>query len=118
MEDTLERCGHLPLAIAIVAGLNLKSDQDWQDVIKIISTSKPTSKTHDYRLSLFHLFEISIKQLNPKHVNLFRLLGVFKAVKISLQSIVSLWQIPELEAKLILAELNSKSLLTFENRKR
>ena len=115
VQDVIDRCGRLPLAMAIIGGLNLKSDDDWQDVIDVIVTPKSESMAHDYRENLFQTFELSIKQLNSKHAELFRSLGVFKAVNISLQSITSLWQVKELEAKPILKELNSRSLLTFED---
>lgn len=113
VQDVIERCGGLPLAIAIIAGLNLNSDEDWRDIIEMIITPKSEFKTQDYRKNVFQTFELSIKQLSPKYGELFRLLGVFKAAKISLQSIVSLWQVHPLHAKSILGELHSKSLLTF-----
>ena len=115
VHDVIDRCGRLSLAMAIIGGLNLKSDEDWQHVIDVIVTSKSECTAHDYRENLFQAFELSIKQLNPKHRELFRLLGVFKAVNIPLQSITSLWQTQKLEAKSILKKLNSRSLIAFED---
>lgn len=118
--DIIDRCGRLPLAIAITGGLNLKSDEDWQGAMEVILKQKSELNPHDgYNANLFHVLELSIKQLGQNDADLFRLLGVFKAVKIPLQSIVSLWQREnQLMAKLLLRELNRKSLLTFEDRER
>ena len=120
VQDVINKCGRLPLAIAIIGSLNLKNKKDWQSVIKVIMKPDSTSKsTDDYRINLFNTFEVSIKQLDKKLRILFRKLGVFKAVKIPLQSIASLWrQENELETEEKLRELNRKSLLSFDDQTR
>lgn len=116
--DVIERCDGLPLAIAIIAGLNLKNDEDWKDVMKMIVAPESEFKTNEYHENLYRTIELSINTLSQKHAELFRSLRVFKAAKMSLESVAALWQVQLLEAKATLQHLHSKSLLTFVDAKR
>lgn len=116
VQQVLQRCGYLPIAIAIIASLNLNSDDDWQNIIEAIMKPNSFFKTKDSnRSNLFKMFELSTKQLSPETARLFRLLGVFDAVQIPLQSVASLWKIPKLDARFILIDLNKQSLLTYKD---
>ena len=117
VQDVIDSCSRLPLAIAVIGSLKLENDEDWQNVMKVMMKRDSTSKPQDdYRTNLFNAFEFSIKRLHPELADLFHSLGVFKAVKIPLQSIISLWQQDnKLEAEEKLKELNCKSLITFDD---
>lgn len=118
VKDTIQRCKGLALAISIIGGLNLKNDEEWRDVIKIISEEDFLSQavTHDYDFNLFGTFQLSVNQLDEYDQQLFRLLGVFNPVQIPLESIISLWTSKsnnKLKTIARLKKLNQRSLLKF-----
>lgn len=118
VKDAIYNCKGLPLAISIIGGLNLQSDKEWQDIIKTITEKDLPSEvlTPDYDFNLFATFQLSVNQLDKREQQLFRLLGVFKAVQVPLQSIISLWKsqdISEVVTVTILKKLNQRSLLKF-----
>lgn len=117
---TIEECDYLPLAISIIAALNIQTDQEWKDAINIITKKDFPSKLEeleDYSNNLFNTFALGVKDLKDEVRDLFFWLGVFKPVKITLASIVSLWTEKEslslLEIKELLRKLSGRSLLKF-----
>lgn len=118
--DAIHSCSGLPLAISVIGGLNLYSDEEWKDIVKIITEKDLSTEvhTHDYDFNLFATFHSSVNQLDEREQHLFRLLGVFKAVPIPLQSIISLWGIGKVKATTLLKKLNQRSLLKFFDNQR
>lgn len=118
VQKAIESCKGLPLAISVIGGLNLQSDNDWQDLVKRITNKDLETEVllHDYDFNLFVTFQLSVNQLNQRDQHLFRSLMVFKPVKISLQSIISLWGLQDLSKDMItiaLKKLHQHSLLIF-----
>ena len=111
VNKVLKRCGYLPIAVDLIAGLQFESDEKWQELVNDFSKNNDTK-------NLLKTFELSIVQLLPEHAKMYRLLGVFEAVKIPEESFASLWKIGNGEATSILKKLRIKSLLKFEDKNR
>ncbi|RDD38891.1 Apoptotic protease-activating factor 1 [Trichoplax sp. H2] len=109
----IESCGGLPLAIALIGGLHLQTDKQWESVIKVIEKKEIGDLPANYDFNLFGTFSLSIKELEGKKKQCFLLLGVFKKVKIPIGSIMSLWKQNECSTISLLQEFRNKSLLRF-----
>lgn len=113
--QAMDNIRHFPLAVAIVAGLCLKTDQEWQQTIDATCINDPKAKLSQYKFNLFAVITMCIDQLDQKKRHLFRQLGVFKHVEIPIRSIICLWQMNEQEAVDLLKELDSRSLLQYHD---
>ena len=114
----IDSCKGLPLAISVIGGLNLRSDDDWQNVIKTITKKDLETEEllSDYDFNLFGTFQLSVNQLSERDQRLFHSLGVFKAVKIPIQSIIALWGLLDISEDMvttILKKLHRRSLSKF-----
>lgn len=109
----INSCGRLPLAIALIGGLHLKSDQQWKNVIHAIEKEEIGDLPANYEFNLYGTLSLSIKYLDPGKQQYFLLLGVFKRVKIPIGSIMSLWKQNECTTISLLQEFHHKSLLSF-----
>ena len=118
IKRAIKSCRGLPLAISVIRGLELQSSDDWENVITTISRkdSETQELLSDYDFNIFATFELSVNQLNQDDQNLFRSLGVFKAVDIPVESIASLWGLWDISKNNIipkLKKLHRQSLLNF-----
>ncbi|EDV21016.1 uncharacterized protein TRIADDRAFT_60338 [Trichoplax adhaerens] len=115
VKQILENIRYLPLAVVILAGLRLKTDQEWQEVLAKTEVQDSSFKLKfvEYRFNLFEIITICINKLDIKKRDLFRQLGVFKRVKIPIHSIMCLWQCNQNEAVGLLEELDSRCLLKY-----
>ena len=125
VKNAIKSCQGLPLAISVISGLNLQTDDGWQNVINTIVNKDLQAEEllPDYDFNVFATFKSSINQLNQRDQNLFRSLGVFKAVEIPVESIISLWglQIEDINRDIVttkLKMLHRRSLLNFVNEDR
>ena len=117
IKSAIKSCRGLPLAIRIISGLDLQGDDDWQKVILEIMNkdSRAQELLPDYEFNIFGAFDLSVNQLKQDDQKLFRSLGVFKAVNIPVESIISLWNISKDDVTCILKMLHRRSLLNFAN---
>lgn len=113
--QTIENIRYFPLAVSIVAGLCLKTDQEWQQAIDATSIKDTKAKLTEYKFNLFAVIRMCINKLDEKKRDLFRQLGVFKQVEIPTRSIICLWQYSEQETITLLKELDSRSLLQYHD---
>lgn len=118
VKDAINTCQGLPLAISMIGGLNLRSNEDWQDVIEIITKKNLQTEEiiSDYDFNLYGTFQLSVNKLNQQDQRLFHSLAVFKAVKIPVQSIIALWGLQGISKDMVpttLKKLNQLSLLEF-----
>ena len=118
MNEVIKSCRGLPLAIRVISGLNLKSNDDWQKVIQEIMKKdyRVNKRKTGYDFNIFSTFDLSVDQLGQDDQKLFRSLGVFKAVDIPIESIISLWgqwDISQYNVPDILEMLHWRSLLNF-----
>ena len=111
----IQRCARLPLAIAIMGGLHLRTNKEWEKAVDVIATTDLQSKPGNYEFSLHRAITLSIQQLEPEEQKIFRLLGVFRRVQIPLQSIMTLWNYDLLQTKSILLNLSCKSLIKYQD---
>ena len=111
IKRAIKSCRGLPLAISVIRGLDLQSNDDLRNVITTLTKkdSETIELLDDYDFNIFATFELSVNQLNQDDQNLFRSLGVFKAVNIPVESIASLWGCGILPKITLL--LNSKSYI-------
>ena len=113
IQTIIQGCNYLPLAVDIVVSLQLEGYTNWKQLLTIISTQDLPTELKDFKFNVFGLFELSINQLNEREKQLFRLLGVFKAEPIQIQSIMSIWNMNETEAIALLKQYHGKSLLKY-----
>ena len=116
IKKAIKSCRGLPLAIRVISGLDLQTNNDWQNVIlKIINKdSRAQELLPDYEFNVFGAFDISVNQLKQDDQKLFRSLGVFKAENIPIESIISLWGLWDISkdnVTCILEMLHRRSLL-------
>lgn len=116
--QAIQNCKGLPLAVALIAGIQLETRKDWENAIANIFRQDINLTLPNYQFSLFGTFQSSIKQLSKDEQQLFRLLGVFKRVNIPITSIMSLWNLDKLATKLVLDNFNRRSLLKFTDSER
>lgn len=111
----IQSCQGLPLAIAVIAGLQLQTTEDWQDIITYLERANVNTTTShiNYDYSIYGTIDFSIQKLKPEHQRLFRYLGVFKRVPIPSTCIMMLWRLDEIETKSILDDMNDRSLLKY-----
>ena len=120
IKRVIKSCRGLPLAISVISCLDIQSNNGWENIITAISKKDFDSQefVHNYKFNIFGTFDLSLNQLNQGDQNLFRSLGVFNAVDIPVESIISLWKlwdIGEYNATLKLKKLHRRSLLNFVN---
>ena len=115
VKNAIEKCKGLPLAISIVGGLNLRTDDGWQNIINTITDKdlKAQQLLPDYNFDIFATFKLSVDELDERDQKLFSLLGVFKAENIPIESIISLWGLKDIIVTAILQNLHRRSLLNF-----
>ena len=109
----IERCKRLPLAISIISGLDLGSNNDLKNIITAIGKK---DLLPDCKFNTFVVFDISVGQLQQNDQKLFRSLGVFVAEDIPIESIISLWGLWDIssdDVTGILKRLHQRSLLNF-----
>ena len=123
VKKVIQKCHGLPLAIRIISGLLIESDDDWQKVIKeIIEKNYTTDKLKTgYTDNIFNAFTFSVDQLSEVNKKFFRSLGVFEAVDIPLKSIISLGKQLDISNNSvinIISILHQRSLLKFVDKGR
>ena len=101
------------MAIALIGGLHLKSDQQWKNAIYAIEKEEIGDLPANYEFNLYRTISLSIQDLETSKQHYFLLLGVFKKVKIPIGSIMSLWKQNECTTISLLQEFHHKSLLRF-----
>ncbi|EDV20298.1 uncharacterized protein TRIADDRAFT_61232 [Trichoplax adhaerens] len=118
VKNVIKSCAALPLAISIIAGLDLQSDEEWEEIRKRICSKDLMNDLPDYELNVFNTLDLSVSKLNDSEKSLFRLLGVFRAVEIPLASVICLWKIEITKGIELLKMLNRRSLLKYSGGKR
>ena len=118
MNEVIKSCRGLPLAIRVISGLDLQTNNDWENVIQRIINKDCIAQEllFDYNFNIFSAFDYSVNQLEEDDRKLFRSLGVFKAENIPVESIISLWQLWDIskhDVTCILEMLHRRSLLNF-----
>ena len=109
----IKSCDGLPLAIALIGGLRLKTNKEWIDAVNVIERKGNRNRLANYEFNLYGTFSLSIQQLEEEEQQQFLLLGVFKRVAIPIGSIMSLWNCDHYSAISLMSELNNKSLLKY-----
>ena len=120
IKKAIKSCRGLPLAIRVISGLDLQTNNDWENVIQRIINKdfRAQELPFDYDFNIFDAFDFSVNQLKQDDRKLFRSLGVFKAENIPVESIISLselWDISKDDVTSILEMLHRRSLLNFVN---
>ncbi|RDD45529.1 hypothetical protein TrispH2_003549 [Trichoplax sp. H2] len=110
IDDIIIASGGLPLAIGLIGGLGLRTNEQWKNALNSIRDAKCPVKIPNYENNLWGTVELSIKNLG-EHEQKFRQLGAFKYPKVSIDSITSLWQCEKEVGQSILRKFHSKSLL-------
>ncbi|EDV20025.1 uncharacterized protein TRIADDRAFT_61449 [Trichoplax adhaerens] len=110
IDDIIIASGGLPLAIGLIGGLGLRTNEQWKNALNSIRDAKCPIKIPNYENNLWGTVELSIKNLG-EHEQKFRQLGAFKYPKVSIDSITSLWQCEKEVGQSILRKFHSKSLL-------
>ncbi|RDD35933.1 Apoptotic protease-activating factor 1, partial [Trichoplax sp. H2] len=110
INDIIKASGGLPLAIGLIGGLGLRTNEQWKNALNSIRDAKCPVEIPNYEHNLWGTMELSIKNLG-EHEQKFRQLGAFKYPKVSIDSITSLWQCEKEAGQSILREFHSKSLL-------
>ena len=118
MNEVIKSCSGLPLAIRVISGLDLQTNNDWENVIQRIINKdfRAQELPFDYDFNIFSAFDYSVNQLEEDNRKLFRSLGVFKAENIPVESIISLWELWDIskdDVTCILEMLHRRSLLNF-----
>ena len=113
----VETCAGLPLAISLIGGLRLNTSQRWENAVAIIQRRDINNKRSDYDFNLYGTFDLGLHQLNEEQQALFKKLGAFKRVPISLQTIATLWQNDEEYSVAQLREFDTNSLLKYDDNK-
>ena len=118
INEVIKSCRGLPLAIRVISGLDLQTNNDWENVIQRIINKdfRAQELPFDYDFNIFGAFDFSVNQLKQDDRKLFRSLGVFKAENIPVESIISLWELwdnSEYDVNSILEMLHQRSLLNF-----
>ena len=118
MNEVIKSCRGLPLAIRVISALDLKTNNDWENVIQRIINKDSIAQEllFDYDFNIFSAFDYSVNQLEEDDRKLFRSLGVFKAENIPVESIISLWELWDIskdDVTSILEMLHRRSLLNF-----
>lgn len=114
----IESCTRLPLAIAIITGLELESEEDWRNAVHHIERQDIDISPIDYQFNLYGTFNLSIQKLSDENKSLLSLLVIFKRVPIPIESIMAIWRKDKFATKSILNELCNKSLLTCSDTER
>lgn len=112
--DAFSKFMGLPLAIAIIGHLDLKDNKEWEQASTIIQ-SKECIKIASYSFNLYTALQASIDTLDGKKRSLFLKLAIFNMTQIYIKSIISLWNLDESKVKGLLTDLNSRSLLKYDN---
>ena len=121
VNEVIKSCRGLPLAIRVISGLNLQTNNAWKNVIQEVMREKSRVRVQplDYNINIFGAFDLSVNQLEEDDRKLFRSLGVFKAENIPVESIISLWELwdnSEYDVNSILEMLHQRSLLNFDDK--
>lgn len=111
----IKKCLGLPLAITIIGGLRLRTNEEWEKVVDIVAKTELQNKPGNYEYSLHKAITLSIEQLDPQEQKIFRLLGVYRRIPIPLESIMTLWDYDLWHTKSILQNLSSKSLIKYQD---
>jgi tetratricopeptide (TPR) repeat protein/transcriptional regulator with XRE-family HTH domain len=116
VEEVIERCARLPLALAVVAAR--AAIQPWRPLASLAAElSHPhdrldTLATDDVGTDARSVFSWSYKQLSWSAARLFRLLGVHSGPDVSVSAAASLAGIPRARVRPLLAELVRAQLVT------
>ncbi|RDD37847.1 Apoptotic protease-activating factor 1 [Trichoplax sp. H2] len=113
--SVIEYCRCYPLAITLLGGARLQSEEEWKEALVFIQQNKEDSHgpSENYPASLCRVFQFVINRLPSPVGAYYRLLGAFKkSVKIPVAAIATLWdQSQQLES--ILKDLHSRSLIVY-----
>lgn len=109
----IKSCDNLPLAVALIGGLQLQTIAKWKNAISVIESKDIHTRRGSYDFNLYGTFTLSLQQLDDEKRELFRLLGVYGQINIPVKSIMTLWKWDEYSTINLLEELNSKSLLKY-----
>ncbi|EDV22030.1 uncharacterized protein TRIADDRAFT_59595 [Trichoplax adhaerens] len=117
--SVIEYCRCYPLAITLLGGARLQSEEEWKEALVFIQQNKEDSHgpSENYPASLCRVFQFVINRLPSPVGAYYRLLGAFKkSVKIPVAAIATLWdQSQQLES--ILKDLHSRSLIVYHRDK-
>ncbi|RDD36192.1 Apoptotic protease-activating factor 1 [Trichoplax sp. H2] len=121
VKKVIDSCQGLPLAIALIGGLDLKTEKEWNAAKDIIADESIDIGLAHYDFNLYGTLQLSVDSLDNENKRLFEKLAVFKRVSIPIQSVTSLWYYNEInkikaqkKAQLLLREMHNKSLLTYD----
>ncbi|EDV19208.1 uncharacterized protein TRIADDRAFT_62368 [Trichoplax adhaerens] len=114
VKNVIDSCQGLPLAITLIGGLDLKTDEEWNKAKDIIAKKSADIELAHYGFNLYGTLQLSVDTLNDEIRPLFEQLAVFKRVGIPIQSVASLWNYDEIEARNLVKKMHNKSLLTYD----
>ncbi|EDV19090.1 uncharacterized protein TRIADDRAFT_62462 [Trichoplax adhaerens] len=117
VKNVIDSCQGLPLAITLIGGLDLKTDEEWNQAKDIIAKKSADIELAHYGFNLYGTLQLSVDTLNDEIRPLFEQLAVFKRVGIPIQSVASLWNYDEIEARNLVKKMHNKSLLTYDKEK-
>ncbi|EDV18876.1 uncharacterized protein TRIADDRAFT_62659 [Trichoplax adhaerens] len=117
VKNVIDSCQGLPLAITLIGGLDLKTDEEWNKAKDIIAKKSADIELAHYGFNLYGTLQLSVDTLNDEIRRLFEQLAVFKRVGIPIQSVASLWNYDEIEARNLVKKMHNKSLLTYDKEK-
>ncbi|EDV19574.1 uncharacterized protein TRIADDRAFT_61940 [Trichoplax adhaerens] len=113
IKNVIDSCAGLPLAINLIGGLHLDTNEDWNKAKAIISNKSKKVRLANYNFNLHGTLQLSVESIEENDRRLFESLVVFKRVNIPIESIASLWNCDEQDTDDLLVEMNNKSLLRY-----
>lgn len=121
LDEIIERCGRLPLAMAVVAA-RAAAFPEWR--LSEIAAELRDSQTLDVlsgdepRTDLRSVFSWSYRMLSERAARLFRLLALHPGPDFGLATVASLAGLPGEQARVLIAELTRTRLITEHRYKR
>ncbi|EDV19848.1 uncharacterized protein TRIADDRAFT_61738 [Trichoplax adhaerens] len=104
----------LPLAVSIIRRIEFHDRYKWNDIKAIIDEEEISIGRHkSLNDKLDVLISCALNNLSEERRELFRLLGVFRSIRIPISMITILWNYSEHETIKLLQQLQERSLLTY-----
>ncbi|EDV20670.1 uncharacterized protein TRIADDRAFT_60835 [Trichoplax adhaerens] len=112
VKQAVEIYQNLPIAVAIMAGLKLKTVNEWKNLVDKLQIDE---EDENEECDLRPLIQFSLSQMEEKDCQLIRLLGVYNPIPIPIQSIYCLWRQNQEDTIQLLKRLDEKSLLLYQD---
>ncbi|RDD36249.1 hypothetical protein TrispH2_011707 [Trichoplax sp. H2] len=117
VKKLLVHTAYLPLAVDLIGRHGLTEEDDWREAVKLIMGTK-SRYTMEYNgknaFGSFHYSIQKLEQADQSHEN-FKMLGVFKRVKVPVSAIAIYWNLNEHDTIAILETFDSYTLLKYCN---